>query len=329
MSEVDLSVLGSRREGEKAFPPSVQEILDREFEKDEIEQRKGFGSQVFHYPRAEAVISRLNEAFGSCWSFVVREHFKDPLAEETIVVLGELVINHPEHPIRIIQQFAGKQVNKNRNGGINNIANDYKSAASLAFRKCALQIGIGIYLQKGLPDEDLDTSSGSEESTSSSSGSNAAPPQARSDKPASEKQVNFAKTLYKSKGITENIDFDNLSSADASNLIGKWKDLPNADGSSPKDTTDKSKSEPKKVEEKTSTSAPVEKEDSTPKEESEDMKRLRRYAAELIGMDDDINSERVDKFILHIYKTHFSTELDSVNKIKPEEISELLTALEE
>jgi hypothetical protein len=340
-------------EGKNEFPGTVQDVLEREFDKEEIESRKGFGNQTFHYPRGEAVIQRLNEAFGGCWSFCVKEYFKDALAPETIVCLGELIINHPSYPLRVIEQFAGKDVAKNRNGGVVNIANDYKSAASLALRKCAMQIGVGLYLQKGLPDEDLvETTGGSSASAAPSQSSSASatrpaapssapkpstPSSSAGGPPASDKQINFARSLYSKKGITEDIDFESLSGPAISSYINAWKELPDASGGAKAEPKPAAAPAPKKVEASEPVSepkaevapAPAPATAVAPEDEPENLKRLREIAAGLIGQEENIYHAKVDKFILHIYKTQFSKELDSVHSISAKELDALIESITE
>lgn len=324
-------------ESKEGFPPSVCETLEKEFEKDEIESREGFGSQVFHYPRAEAVVKRLNEAFGSCWSFKVKEHFKDDADPNTIVTLGVLVINHPKYPLKVIEQFAGKNIAKKRDGSVMNIANDYKSSASLALRKCAMLIGVGMYLQKGLPDEDLDTPTTQQYSSTETKEKKSAPTSSDSkyvsggsnsgNKPASEKQINFAKVLYNKKGITEEVDFDNLNSDQVSAFIQQWKELPDKTSSSSATTTMPAPSSVKESD------SPVETKENKvsvkPEDESENLKKLRSLASDLLGPDEDEYSPKVEKFILHIYKSNYSKELSSIHQISEEEVSKLIQTIED
>lgn len=316
-----------------AFPPEINDVLEREFDaKTEIEKRSGGGSQVFYYPRGEAIVQRLNEAFGSCWSFRVQEYFKDTLAEDTVIVLGELIINHPDYPMRVIQQFAGKQIGRNRNGGIINMANDYKSAASLALRKCAMQIGVGLYLTKGLPDEDLletnDNKSTSKEAVSSPSAPVPSSPKTIESNNvstgplATERQTNFAKSLYKKKGITEEVDFEKLTSRQASAYINAWKELP--------DITAKTETAPKPstVDKKNVKKDFSETAQGTPGgEESADLQKFRTIAAETIGQDDP-NVPDVDRFMLHVYKSNFGKELGSVGEISPRELKTLIESID-
>lgn len=324
-------------ENKEAFPDSINEVLEREFDKEEIEKRAGGFGKEFYYPRGEAVIGRLNEAFGSCWSFCVKEYFKDSQAEDTIVVLGELIINHPKYPLRVIQQFAGKPIMKNKQGGVVNIANDYKSGASLALRKCAMQIGVGLYLTKGLPDEDLLEGAKTTNSAPTAQRTPASPapstavaggsedrnkaPKSESGAMASDRQVNFAKALYKKKGLTEEVDFENLTAKAASDYIGRWKELPDATGAPTPAPTSVAKKEVKKpvVEPE-----PV---SDSPTEESDTLKRFRVVAAEIIGQDDP-QDPTVEKFILHVYKNNFSKELESVSQITEKELVELVQSID-
>lgn len=315
-------------ENTTVFSEEITKILEREFKvKTEIESRPGFGSQVFHYPKGEAVISRLNEAFGSCWSFVIKEYFKDEEDSNTVIVLGELVVNMPGFPMRIIQQFAGKTIAK-RSGKAINIANDYKSAASLSLRKCAMQLGVGLYLQKGLPDEDLMEADEENHEEKSATKNETAKSQEKapaktnsyasnSSKPASAAQKNFVKSLYVKKGITEEVDFDNLTSTMASEYIKNWKEMPDANSSGPEKTPEtKSASTAKKAEVKFSPEA------------EENLTKLRTISASLVGVE-DITAPKVDKFILHIYKTNFSKELSSITEMKEEELAKLLADIED
>ena len=83
---------------------SVREILEREFEPGLIKKRKGRGGLVLDYLETATVIRRLNEAFGSDWSFRVLEHGVDTEAK-TAWVLGELTALG-----LIKQQFGAKDI---------------------------------------------------------------------------------------------------------------------------------------------------------------------------------------------------------------------------
>ena len=333
------------------FGEEIAKILEGVFDqKTEIEQRPGGYNQVFFYPRGEAVIRRLNEAFNSCWSFQVKERFKDEADANTIVVLGELIINHPAYPLRVIQQFAGKTIAKSKDGRVINIANDYKSAASLALRKCAMQIGVGLYLTNGLPDEDLlegeaveeqkgskasnapktsnSTNTGSAGSKAGKSTQNAPQTTSQGGSPASSRQIAYVKSLYAKKGITEKgIDFGHLSSVEASGYINVWKDLPDAATKSATPVPKPNVAEEKATPVPASAPSPAVPEPVKPTEESADMKHFRELAAEAIGQE-DIYSKQVNSFMLHVYKTNFSKELTSIDEISPRELKTLIESID-
>ena len=115
----------------------VRAALERPFH--ELKTRPGRNGQTMTYIEGHQVIHRLNEAFGSDWSFRVLEH---RVAAGEVIVLGELqVAGATKHA------FGGKDVTKSRNGGDPvSLSDDFKAAATDALKKAATLLGVGLHL---------------------------------------------------------------------------------------------------------------------------------------------------------------------------------------
>lgn len=122
---------------------TIREVLEREFEPNLIKKRKGRGGLVLDYLETATVIRRLNEAFGSDWSFKILEHGVDSEAK-AVWVLGELTAFGLTK-----QQFGAKDIYEKSTLGDN-----LKSAASDCLKKCATLFGVGLHLyEEELPGE--------------------------------------------------------------------------------------------------------------------------------------------------------------------------------
>lgn len=106
------------------------------------------GGVELEYITGEQCISRLNEVLGVAgWSFTVKEHGLNAEADE-IWVLGEIVANFGGTLV-IRQQFGSQKVRRSRaNGNPIDIGFDLKGAATDAMKKCAMLLGVGLYLSK-------------------------------------------------------------------------------------------------------------------------------------------------------------------------------------
>lgn len=109
----------------------------------------------FTYITGQQATSRLNEVLGvTGWSFVVKEHGYSQQAD-SYWVLGQLRANVDGVEI-VREQFGSQSLNRYRaktnpdgtivKGGIIDVGFDMKGAATDAFKKCAAQLGIGLYL---------------------------------------------------------------------------------------------------------------------------------------------------------------------------------------
>ena len=194
---------------------SVREILEREFEPGLIKKRKGRGGLVLDYLETATVIRRLNEAFGSDWSFRVLEHGVDTEAK-TAWVLGELTALG-----LIKQQFGAKDIYEKSTLGDN-----LKSAASDCLKKCATLFGVGLHLYEDeLPGEAV-------EPTEIKPPADVKP---KSNGKATGKQVGYimrlTEKLHPGTRVeivdwlkTLNVDVNNISFEDASTVISTFEE---------------------------------------------------------------------------------------------------------
>jgi hypothetical protein len=126
------------------------EILEKPFPSEQIKQRAGnFGT--LDYIEGHAVIQRLNDALEGMWSFeIINHHINEKEGE--VLVIGKLTVGNI-----VKMQFGSSQITRARESGdIISIADDLKAAATDSLKKCATQMGVGLYLynkEKGSSDQ--------------------------------------------------------------------------------------------------------------------------------------------------------------------------------
>jgi hypothetical protein len=106
------------------------------------------GGVELEYITGEMCITRLNETLGMAgWSFSVREHGINEQADEAWA-LGRLEANCGG-TIIIREQFGSQKVKRSRStGNPLDIGFDLKGAATDALKKCAMGLGVGLYLSR-------------------------------------------------------------------------------------------------------------------------------------------------------------------------------------
>jgi len=97
------------------------------------------------------VIQRLNDALEGMWSFeIINHHINEKEGE--VLVIGKLTVGNI-----VKMQFGSSQITKaKQSGDIISIADDLKAAATDSLKKCATQMGVGLYLynkEKGCSDQ--------------------------------------------------------------------------------------------------------------------------------------------------------------------------------
>jgi hypothetical protein len=106
------------------------------------------GGIQLEYVTGEQVLTRLNETLGVAgWSFTIKEHGVNAEADEAWV-LGEIAANFGGTVV-LRQQFGSQKIKRSRSSGTPlDIGFDLKGAATDALKKCAMQLGVGLYLSK-------------------------------------------------------------------------------------------------------------------------------------------------------------------------------------
>ncbi len=114
------------------------------FAPEQVKTRRGNFGQTLEYVEANSVIHRLNEALEGGWSFnVVDTQFE----QDEVIVRCRLTINNT-----VREQFGGSRITRHKDtGDMISLADDLKSAASDALKKCATLAGIGLYLYQDQP----------------------------------------------------------------------------------------------------------------------------------------------------------------------------------
>ena len=123
---------------------TIQEKLSKKFHKKLIKRRKMPGGKQADYVEGSSVIRRLNECFGTEWSFEVKEH---KMVESQIIVLGRLLYPKEDGSLGWKEQWGGSEVMRFRESKqIVNLGNDIKAATTDALKKCATLAGIALHL---------------------------------------------------------------------------------------------------------------------------------------------------------------------------------------
>jgi hypothetical protein len=173
-----------------------REVLEREFPKERIKQRKGRSGALLDYIEGHAIIARLNEAFEGQWSFEVYDH--QILKEmDEVLVLGKLSAGDITK-----MQFGSSQITRDRESNeIVSLGDDFKAASTDALKKCATLLGVGLYLYA----DDGDGASRPE-----GKGRNERPPKGnastggdRSGAPLSDAQLRAVYAIGKSRKLTD------------------------------------------------------------------------------------------------------------------------------
>ena len=124
---------------------AIAEALSAPFEQVHKDTR---GGVELEYITGEQCIRRLNEALGvDAWSFRVLQHGIHAEADE-VWVLGELTATIGERTVTR-QQFGSQKVKRSRatNAPLD-LGFDLKGAATDALKKCAMSLGVGLYLAR-------------------------------------------------------------------------------------------------------------------------------------------------------------------------------------
>lgn len=109
------------------------------------------GGVSFDYATGEQVITRLNEDVGlGRWSFEIVMHGIHVEADECWVQgsLTALIIDEDGRERKVVkQQFGSQKIKRSRSSGTPlDIGFDLKGATTDALKKCASQLGVGLYL---------------------------------------------------------------------------------------------------------------------------------------------------------------------------------------
>ncbi|MEQ8225002.1 MAG: Rad52/Rad22 family DNA repair protein [Candidatus Eremiobacterota bacterium] len=120
-------------------PVKLQELLLKEFPKDQIKYRPGRSGKQITYVEIYSVIDRLNEAFNCKWCWELKSY---DITDKQIYCLGRLTVRIDDE--LVIKETFGGKYNLNNS----NVGDDLKAASSDALKKAASLLGIGLYFHK-------------------------------------------------------------------------------------------------------------------------------------------------------------------------------------
>jgi len=132
--------------------PKKESLILEKTPEQYVKTRTGKAGFTFKYVETGYMIDRLNKIFNYMWSFEVKEKSQNTSLTQ-VAVLGKLTgyIVIPTTPAIVQQivkeQYGGAEIKKfsaghPQAGSPVDIADDYKSAASDALKKCASMLGI-------------------------------------------------------------------------------------------------------------------------------------------------------------------------------------------
>ena len=167
-----------------------RQLLEQPFSTEEIKQRDGSFGQTLAYVSGHTVIQRLNDAFESAWSFEIVSH---EIQKDEVIVLGKLTAEGI-----IKSQFGSSRITRARETGeMISLADDLKSAATDALKKCATLLGVGLHLyaDKSSPDVNTSHKGNGDDNSKSANGGNG-------NGRLTSKQHSFLLKLATEKGMT-------------------------------------------------------------------------------------------------------------------------------
>jgi hypothetical protein len=117
-----------------------REELEKPFDPGQIREREGDEGKMYNYIPGPYVIQRLNEIFGTEWSYEIIE-FK--ILDEEVIALGKLLAGGVEK-----MQFGSVPITRRRvDKKPVSIGDDLKKAGTDGLKKCAEMLGIGLHLK--------------------------------------------------------------------------------------------------------------------------------------------------------------------------------------
>ena len=139
---------------------SIQEKLSKPFDEKFIKERAGSFGKALKYIEGHVVIGRLNDVFGSSWSFEVTTNIQDTILDGHIVIKGRLIVPNVVKinddgsfevdkfmPQIIKEQVGGKKVTiAKRDNSKLDLAADEKASITDCLKKCATLLGVGLEL---------------------------------------------------------------------------------------------------------------------------------------------------------------------------------------
>lgn len=114
--------------------------LTAPFSKESIRQRPGRAGKRYNFVNVDDFIERMNDVFEGEWSLAVDRI--EPIGNEMIAICTVSVIVGGTRIAKT--QAAGKSIMKDKDGNAVSVADDMKSAISLAFKKCCNMFGVGL-----------------------------------------------------------------------------------------------------------------------------------------------------------------------------------------
>ena len=128
---------------EKVKLPAIQksslQILSEATPQNKIKQRPGPGGMTLNYVEIGYVVNKLDEAFNHLWEFEILD---EKVGETQVWVKGRLTVHlAPDFSLKK-EAYGGATIKKFKEGGVIDVGNDMKAAASDSLKKCSSLLGV-------------------------------------------------------------------------------------------------------------------------------------------------------------------------------------------
>ncbi len=125
------------------FTASQVDFLHQRTPPEAIRTRPGRSGQQLSYISQAYVTRTLNEVFGFDWDFDV---LWQEVGKGEVIVRGRLTVRTTTGVTIAKTQYGGSAIKRDKQGNAFSVADDLKSAASDALKKCSSLLGIGLDL---------------------------------------------------------------------------------------------------------------------------------------------------------------------------------------
>lgn len=140
-----------------------KEILEELYKPFELKARVGVGNKTFKYVPSDDIVDRMNQVFMGDWS---TEVVSSEVINDQILIRVRVYAKDPRNTDSktyfhegYASQLIAKYTQGAKTGQIIDVGNSYKSAMSKAIKTAVAKWGVGLYLEKGVVNEESNVGS--------------------------------------------------------------------------------------------------------------------------------------------------------------------------